>query len=402
MATIIFFPDIDEGHLYPTLSFANLIKKRGHDVYFLGIPDIKEIVESRGLNFFTVFEDVYPQGFIKEYKNAQKENKDSFIQLFRRPHLDLILSGQLDEIFDKLQPDLLIINYALPIETLIFQSRYCFKLLIFTSWLRNQWASPSVICNTIFNHLPESQKLRILKAIDPDSTMTAKLLNTLDSITEIIPCPREIDFPDADYSTSVVHIETGINPKKERSNFLNNLCVGTKKLIYASLGSQSMLYPHSKEFYQLMIDTMDSGFNSEWHLIMSVGPDFKMDEFIIKSDKISIFNWVPQVELLDKACIAIIHGGLGTIKECVLAKVPMILFPMDYDQNNNADRVQYHNLGIKMNTEINWAELKKTIESTCMNMSIKRDIQIMNEKFTKIEKKTPGIRYIESLIRKKR
>lgn len=56
-----------------------------------------------------------------------------------------------------------------------------------------------------------------------------------------------------------------------------------------------------------------------------------------------------QDAVLSAADIFITHGGLNSIHDAMRWKVPMIVYPIDenYDQNGNASRVVYHGLGLR-------------------------------------------------------
>ncbi|MEQ8842792.1 MAG: glycosyltransferase [Acidimicrobiales bacterium] len=57
--------------------------------------------------------------------------------------------------------------------------------------------------------------------------------------------------------------------------------------------------------------------------------------------------WLPQRELLAHAAAAIVHSGTGTLHECAIAGVPMVVYPFAVnDQAGNAARVEYHGIGM--------------------------------------------------------
>lgn len=60
-----------------------------------------------------------------------------------------------------------------------------------------------------------------------------------------------------------------------------------------------------------------------------------------------IYEFAPQLSILDKADLVITHGGHATIKECIKFAVPMIVLPCSYDQRGNAARIEYHRLGVR-------------------------------------------------------
>jgi UDP:flavonoid glycosyltransferase YjiC (YdhE family) len=61
------------------------------------------------------------------------------------------------------------------------------------------------------------------------------------------------------------------------------------------------------------------------------------------------FKRVPQLEVLKAADVHITHGGLGSMKESIFYKVPMLVYPLDlrYDQNGNGLKVEHHGLGLR-------------------------------------------------------
>src|SRR6185503_18859644 len=55
----------------------------------------------------------------------------------------------------------------------------------------------------------------------------------------------------------------------------------------------------------------------------------------------------PQHTLLEKASVFVTHGGLSSVKEAIWFGVPMLVFPLGYDQHGNAARIAFHGLGAR-------------------------------------------------------
>ena len=90
-----------------------------------------------------------------------------------------------------------------------------------------------------------------------------------------------------------------------------------------------------------------------------------------------VYEWVPQKELLPHCDLMITHGGLNSIKECVLAEVPMLVYPLNLkiDQPGNAARVVYHGLGLKGNLRNETPQvLKAKIENLLNNSAYRTKI----------------------------
>lgn len=62
-----------------------------------------------------------------------------------------------------------------------------------------------------------------------------------------------------------------------------------------------------------------------------------------------IFKWMNQTDLLPYSDLVISHGGMNTLTECVWAGVPMLVYPLRFDEYGNAARIVYHGLGDRGN-----------------------------------------------------
>jgi zeaxanthin glucosyltransferase len=64
---------------------------------------------------------------------------------------------------------------------------------------------------------------------------------------------------------------------------------------------------------------------------------------------VALREWVPQCSALNAADLAVVAGGLGTVKECILAGTPLVVVsPRHADKPGNAARVAYHELGARL------------------------------------------------------
>jgi UDP:flavonoid glycosyltransferase YjiC (YdhE family) len=83
-----------------------------------------------------------------------------------------------------------------------------------------------------------------------------------------------------------------------------------------------------------------------WDLILGLGNRVSSVDLGPVPPNVHLFEWAPQLEVLGRADVAIHHGGISSVNECVLARVPMVLYPFDFmDQPGNSARVEFHGLG---------------------------------------------------------
>ena len=114
-----------------------------------------------------------------------------------------------------------------------------------------------------------------------------------------------------------------------------------KKLIYISLGT---IFNKEDNFYETCIEAFKD--SEDYQVIISVGEyiDIKQIKDIPKN--ISIFNYVPQTQLLPDVDIFVTHAGLNSTQEGLLAGKPLIVIPQKYDQFDISRRIEKLEAGI--------------------------------------------------------
>lgn len=174
------------------------------------------------------------------------------------------------------------------------------------------------------------------------------LVKPFDTFCELVACPLELETGTDHIPPNVHHIGPSVRTENGIDNHPDlNRIKGHRKLIYASMGSQAISYKYAcRSFFQKMIDVMKDEELRDYHLLLSVGPAFDEMTLMQLPENITIVRWASQVEALKHSVLAITHGGMGTIKECIYYGVPMIVLPLSRDQPSNAMRVQHHQLGV--------------------------------------------------------
>lgn len=121
------------------------------------------------------------------------------------------------------------------------------------------------------------------------------------------------------------------------------------KVILVAFGTLGTLGKKKiKPFVEQLIKVFE--LNPNWHVILSTaGLNIQPP----KLANVNILNFVPQMDALSWVDAMITHGGLTTIKECLQAQVPMLIYPYNYkaDAPTNGMRVMRKKMGLngKMN-----------------------------------------------------
>jgi MGT family glycosyltransferase len=127
--------------------------------------------------------------------------------------------------------------------------------------------------------------------------------------------------------------------RQEQDDFPYNKING-KKVIYISLGT---LNNRKINFYRTCIRAF---LNKEYFIIISTGYDVDINELGDVPEYIIIRQNVPQQRLLEFADLFITHAGMNSVNESICYGVPMLLFPLQFEQKMIAERVQELGMGI--------------------------------------------------------
>jgi zeaxanthin glucosyltransferase len=351
MALIVFFMDLEEGHIIPTFWLADSLKKRGHEILYLSIPDNEKIVRQQGFGFYPVLEDIYPLGFAQIYKNRNTPGYQDVYQ--KRNHMPGIIGGSFTGFFKKFTPGLVIVSSFLPVESLLIYYRFKIRPVLFNPMIRPPDLSMVEQCTNAVLSLPADMLSTLNDFIDELGTKFTSLgefIRPVGTFCELIACSREFDIRDRTLKDNIHYIGPSIRNEEGLENkfYIEQIQKG-KKIIYASLGSQSVIYGDVCDlFFSRMVNVMKHEDMRDFHLILSTGPYFDMEKLEGIPENVTVSAWFPQIDVLKIASLVITHGGLGTVKESIYFGVPMIVLPLTRrDQPYNANLVEQHKLGIR-------------------------------------------------------
>lgn len=118
-----------------------------------------------------------------------------------------------------------------------------------------------------------------------------------------------------------------------------------KKLLFISLGT---IFGKDLEFYHRCIEAFKD--SDEYQVIMSVGKFVNIQETFKEIPKnFSIYNYVPQTQLLPEVDVFITHAGFNSTSEGLASGAAMVLVPQAVDQFDVARVVEKLNAGIALN-----------------------------------------------------
>jgi len=166
-------------------------------------------------------------------------------------------------------------------------------------------------------------------------------------LPELVLCPFEFTMPEESAlrqrgryfcEPSVWHDET-----RRRPEGLEAVLNDDRPLVFCSLGTQSTAYGAAGMVLRAVIEAFEDLPSHQLLIAASGLYDGLAQE--PRPANVRVVPSVPQLSVLERAAVIITHGGMGTLKEAIMAKVPSIVIPFAYDQPANARRVEYHGIG---------------------------------------------------------
>lgn len=418
MARIAFVLDHEEGHLLPTFKLARQLRERGHSVIYLGLADSGHLVRRQGFELLPILSRIFPEGSVPRLKRdlegalgvsgvggvGAKGHEPGDEEVYGR-YLGALAKGEgLDGPVAEARPDLFILNSFLGLNALVLQLRFGFPIVLLTPYLRsftredaaNQLEATLLRLRTggaaffelVLRSVPSARRLRDL---------TGRLLR----MPELIQCPQDLDLPKngGGPEPEVHYIEASVDlSRREDRGFPWERLDPGKKLLYASLGSQSFLAGREAVVGFLRAVAEGAARRPGWQLVLGTGGLVEPADLPLPSDAVAL-PWIPQIPILERAALMVTHGGLGTIKECIFHDVPMAVFPIGRDQPDNAKRVAHHGLGLAGDLAGATPEgIFALVEQVDREPSFRESVRRMGLRFREVEESGIGVRRIEEAL----
>lgn len=138
--------------------------------------------------------------------------------------------------------------------------------------------------------------------------------------------------------------------------------------------------------------------------ILSAGKGFNVSKIFPVPDNLYVFDYVPQVDLLQYCDIMITHGGINSITECVFYGVPTLNYPLslEWDQPGCAARAVYHKVGLMGKLRKDSAKtISQKLNQIKTNYSFyKKNVLAMKGKFEAKNNSNEVVAIIEGILNK--
>ena len=351
------------GHLNPMVALARKLASRGHEVAFIGIPDIEPMVRAADLDFVPFCENEFPPGSVAKKWGAVANLEG--LDVVRYTALELsppLVSAALEHLPRKIAQtgvNALVIDSVYRLEIVPMHLRLPYVQIWNVLHFDLSGSTPLTLYSWPHETSPEAlarntRGLQILREIGKKTMPIAQSYAernglridwsnpaaTVSKLAVITQTPREFDFPIPNlppqfHYAGPLHDNEGREPVPFPWEKLTG-----QPLIYASLGT---LVNGLTNVYGKILEAVSEF--PDMQVVLSVGKNVNPGDLGPIPSNTIVVRVAPQLELLKRAALCITHAGLNTALEALAQGVPMVAIPIGYDQPGVAARIAYHGVG---------------------------------------------------------
>lgn len=444
---IAFFCLPEHGGYAPTFLLTKQLIARGHLVTYFGPIDFEERVRNQGFHYETLYADELVKGMMdpdavteegafgalrqirghlrrislrNRWEVLQGVADNEFAGILRAHGVDLVL---VDGLFSFMVP--LLAASGIPYQVYLTElsgargenatpsysggipgrGGALGALKIKLSWVH---ALPQIVrlfwLNALYIGIPRPPKtlLKMVKLRIRDSARRAGLKRSLWEYGwrwadgEVVLCPTAFDFPETrcgrTYAGPCIDLERKDWPFPWEEFEQRH---GDRKLVLVSLGTRSSEYGNTPARFLRKVFEVATRC-PQLFFVMALGKGRTIESVGTPPENVMAFPFLPQLDLLERANAMITNGGLGTVKECIWFKVPLIVAPCQFDQPSNAARIVRHDLGRRVNVgRVSVAHLQEAVQTCLDDPLIAENIAAMSAAFRESDEQE---RWIEGLL----
>ncbi|HEX3046531.1 MAG TPA: macrolide family glycosyltransferase, partial [Bacillota bacterium] len=375
MSKVVFLGFPGHGHINPSMGVVKELISRGEKVFYFATPEYKPKITSTGAEFCNYRISMNKRANFTKKVLRKKINFDALNQIgkeaFNRMdfYLKIMENRRLNlkKAIMKIAPDYIIHDacanwgktlskqLGIPAISSVVTFAYCDKILETHPEfvLRNILLAP----DRLMSHPQEAQKIFQML-----SNKIGTLFNVPDydffdiayshEALNIIYTSKEFQYFNEFFDSGFKFVGPSISRKKD-SSFPWDRLTG-EKLIYISLGTVHVDNFAYEEFFQKCFAAFGNLGNQ---VVLNIG-NINSRKLGTIPENFIVRNFVPQLDILERATLFVTHGGMNSANEALYFNVPMIVIPQRVDQFLVAGRVAELGAGINLkNMEFTAQEL---------------------------------------------
>ena len=352
------------GHVNPMIALARKMQSSGHEITFIGVPDVGPSVRAAGLKFVSYCDQEFPIG-------SMATNHAAVSRIYGLEASLWVMGNLSGPYFKAASTHLPAALVESEIEALVLDISHRFLEIVPLSlgmpyvqiWnilpIDGSGTTPPCLSSRPYEDTPEAriQNLESVKLIgsylqplreaaadyasrsglDIDWTDPAATASKLAIIAQV---PQEFDFPAIPWPRQFYYAGPFFDHAARAPVPFPWEKLDSRPLVYASLGT---LVNGIESIYKIILSAL--GKRPELQAVLSVGKNIQVAGLGPIPSNVIMVEKAPQIELLKRATLCITHAGLNTTLESLAHGVPMVAIPIGFDQPGVAARIAHHQVG---------------------------------------------------------
>ena len=342
MARFIFFSVPAHGHINPTIPLVTELVQRGNEVIYYAMPEFKDKIEKTGARFraydFHRYEQFHPSDnslrLAETLLEASSHLLPQLIQSVRDEKVDCI-------IHDSLCLWGWMVAKALDLPAVCSTTTFAMNRAVINSMFNNSMGAlhrfARMLTNSGASLFTISRKIRRLSK-DYGVRVSIFSIFSNPSDLNIVYTTRELQPLVESFDERYSFVGPSISIPQDEDTFPWQKLDG-RSVIYISLGT---LRNKRTDFYRACIAALKE---SEYLVVMSVGKNIDISELGEAPENILVFDYVPQLKVLQNTRLFISHAGMNSVHESLYFGVPLLLLPQTEEQEFVARQVEAFGAG---------------------------------------------------------
>ncbi len=418
----------ETGHLNPSFKLMRTMRARGHDVRYLAAPALAPYIEAQAFPVVPFFPDLV---------EAETQREGGKLALLRRRRA---ITAHYQNVAERLRikganafgerPRALLVDVTQTHLSLWARAAGIPQVLLNTSLPQTKSPGSPPLRSSLTYETSAPGKLRtnlawhrfllkrklsaqlaavggmcppyeISRRLAADFDVRSQELDSqtvympqLRGLEELVFCAQELDFPRV--ASPHRHYVESVDLARKEEAFDFGRLANDKPLVYCALGSQLYRTGDTPGFFQRLLQAFTK--RPQLQLLLATGRHMR-PEALEPPANVCVVERAPQLSVLKRARLMITHGGLGSVKECVLHGVPMLVFPLDVDQPGNAARISYHGIGLHGDiAKTSIAQLLDMLDRVLSEPSFQTKSQLLQMKLVQLESAETGADVLERFL----
>jgi len=370
------------GHVNPTLTMTQELGERGHKVHYFVTADFAAAVQATGAElcaYESDFGQVVPSaatvaammpGFPLRLLSEAAATMPQIITRLRQLRPDVIL-------YDPMCVAGRLLAQALSIPAATLHATYAANEH-FSLWQSMRLSAPSQSILDDFAVLANN-----LASTYSIVAPTIKSIRSHSEPLNIVFVPRSFHPESATFDQRYRFVGPGFATRPGSGVWTANQTKRERRL-FVSMGTVFNAWP---EFFQMTAAAFAA---TPWDVQMAIGSRVDPKCLGTLSENINAAAYLPQLDILPCAAVAMTHGGMGTTMEALSFGVPLVIIPQMPEQALTARRVAELGLGVMMTRDEATSEsLMAAVERVASDATIQSNVARMQQQLD-ARKHRPG------------